>query len=85
MVPVSWHVHVRWHTCGLHPLIHTLLKFNLAQDFGRGQGNHDRNQRRGDFQCRGIQGIGWVSPLEPGGEDFMGKAMMCIQLLRNLK
>ena len=23
MVPVSWHVHVRWHNCGLHPLIHT--------------------------------------------------------------
>ena len=32
MVPVSWHVHVRWHNCRLHPLIHTLLESNLAQD-----------------------------------------------------
>ena len=31
MVPVSWHVHVRWHNCRLHPLIHTLLEFNVAQ------------------------------------------------------
>ena len=31
MVPVSWHVHVSWHNCGLHPLIHTFLKSNLAQ------------------------------------------------------
>jgi len=31
MVPVSWHVHVRWHNWRLHPLIHTLLEFNVAQ------------------------------------------------------
>jgi hypothetical protein len=71
--------------CGLHPLIHTLLEFTVAQDVGRGQGNHDRNQRRGDFQCRGIQGIGWVSPLESGGEDFMGKAMYVYSTLAKFK
>ena len=38
MVPVSWHVHVRWHNCGLHPLIHTLLDFNLAQSIVGSQG-----------------------------------------------
>ena len=32
MVPVSWHVHVRWHNCRLHPLIHTLLDFTLVQN-----------------------------------------------------
>ena len=25
MVPVSWHVHVRWHNCGLHPFYEGLF------------------------------------------------------------
>ncbi len=37
MVPVSWHVHVRWHNWGLHPLIHTSPLKTLAQDGGEGQ------------------------------------------------
>ncbi len=32
MVPVSWQVHVRWHNCGLHPLIYTIASRNLAQN-----------------------------------------------------
>ncbi len=42
MVPVSWHVHVRWHNCELHPLIHTQQEFNLAQDIESFQGKVQR-------------------------------------------
>ena len=34
MVPVSWQVHVRWHNCGLHPLIHTFPTRKLNTKYG---------------------------------------------------
>jgi hypothetical protein len=38
MVPVSWQVHVRWHNCGLHPLIHTRLDSILVHYLDSWQG-----------------------------------------------
>ncbi len=40
--------------CGLHPLIHTLLKFNLAQDFGGGQAGGSV----GEADTQGMRGVG---------------------------